>query len=394
MIIYNDPSTTYDNLGIGYGGFTIAPATGYSVVIRDFVDAANDDFSPGDVIAFIDSPHYLAWSEYVNEVGEAFFTISQRDIKAAVLASLETKISYRPHMEVLRNGEKVWGGWLGEIDETTDDLIVYGYSYLSGFFDVITAWDDKWVGNRMRTIVRDLLDGARDKTDSRVHWIKTGTIEDPVTTSGGATAIVMPLYRAPYKRVLQAWKEMSAYAISDTTNHVIFEITPDGTFNFWKHRYAENANVGTSYPHGHIRSYRRIRRPVSKRSKLYGVGTSPTDVNLQESVHSTSLLAAMGLSEEPLYFSFVRDPDELERVSKLRLSRAARTDTQLFISFYRDTIIPFRATGATYKLGDMIHPKLDNGATVISETPKVVAGQQVVWSGKRENVRLLLGDSL
>lgn len=394
IVTYDSATTLYDDPQVGYGGFTVAPALGYSVVLRDFVDAAGGDFSPGPVIAFIDQPHNLAWSEYINEVGEAFFTISQRDAKAALLSSIEDLINRRVHMEVLRNGEKVWGGWLGEVDENTDDLIIYGYSYLSGFFDLVTAWDTSWTGQTVATIVSDVLNTAKTKADSRVHWITRGNIEAPVTTSGGSTAITMPLYRAPLKRILQVFKEMAAYSISDTTNHVVFEVTPDGYFNLWKHRYAENNNVGTSYPHGYVRSYRRIRRPVSRRSKLYSVGTSPTDVNLQDNESDATLINQMGLSEEPIYFSFIRDSNELDRVTKLRLARAKRVDTQLFLSFYRDTIVPFRATGATYKLGDMVYPKIDNGATVISETQRMVAGQQVVWSGKRENVRLLLGDRL
>lgn len=365
----------------------------YSVMIRDFLNAASDDFSPGEVLLFIDNPSNLAWTEYVNEVGEAFFTISQKDFKSSLLGSYEQKLSYRPFVEIYRGNDLVWGGWLGEIDETETDAIFYAYSYLSGFFDIVTDFDKEWVNSSVSTIVNEALTIAKTKVESRVHWIADGTIENTWTTSGGPTGILLPFYRAPYKRILSVWKEMAAYSISDTTNHVIFEVTPSGTFNFWRNRKTTKDSVMASFGYGRIRSYRRIRRPVARRNALRAVGTSPTDVNLNDTEINVSLKAAMGLSEEPIYFSFVRDSDELDRVTKARLARAARVDTDLYVSFNRNSVTPYRATNADYILGDLITITLTNGVSNITET-KVVLGQQVVYTRMAENVRLLLADQL
>jgi hypothetical protein len=392
---YNDPATTYDGIGVGYGGFTVSPALSYSVVFRDFTNGSvGSDYSPGAVIAFIDSPTNLAWSEYINEVGEAFFTISQSDAKAAILADLGDLINRRVHMEVLRNGEKVWGGWLGEIDETTNDVVFYGYSYLSGFYDILTDWNQSYTNQSIADLFTTFLGVALDKDRSRVHWFTQGTIEGAVTTSGGSTSLTLPLYRASYKRVLSAFKELVTYAISDTTNHVIFEVTPDGVFNQWSNRKRTVSDVRVAFGHGQVRSFRRIRRPVHRRTGIRSVGASPTSVNLQGFAEDGTLTALMGRSEEPVFFSFVRDADEVTRVTKLRTERANRVDNDLFLSFYRDSIVPFRATGAPYRLGDLIAPEIDHGVTALTGESKVIAGQQVVYTGRRENVRLLLGDRL
>lgn len=397
MITYNESGVTYDEPLQLYGGAVQGDffrRAEYSVVLRDFVDAANGDFRPGDVIAFIDNPYFLAWTEYVNEVGEAFFSLSQDDPKAVLLADLADLVNRRVHMQIYRNGTIVWGGWLGEIDETSNDVVFYGYSYLSGFYDLLTEWNQEWDGKEVTFIFRDLFDDARNKESSRVHWFSRGTTETLVTTSGGSTALELPKYRASFKRILTAWKELAAYAISDTTNHVIFEITPTGRFNLFKNRKSSVNNVKASFGHGYVRSFRRIRRPVHRRSVVYGVGSSPTDVNLQTTQESATLLAQMGRSEEPLYFSFVRDATELSRVTLLRKNRAIRVDAELFVSFYRDRIVPFRASSnPDYKLGDLIQVELDHGSASITEE-KVVLGQQVVYHRKSENVRLLLGDRL
>lgn len=391
---YNHSGTLYDAPGVGYGGFTVAPATTYSVVLRDFVNAAGGDFSPGAPIVFIDSPTNLAWCEYVNEVGEAFFTISQSDAKAGILADLDDLVNRRVHMEVLRNGEKVWGGWLGEIDETTSDIVFYGYSYLSGFHDLLSNWNVTWTGQTVSAIIIDAFDNIAQKTDSRVGWMTRDTIENPVTTSDGSTGITLPKYRANFKRVLSIFKEMAAYAISDTTNHVIFEVTPEGRFNFYKNRKRTVSDVRAAFGSGQVRSFRRIRRPVNRRSSLRVAGASPTDVNLQTIVSDSTLQDQMGVSEEPIFLSFVRDSDELTRVAALRLARATRVEADLYLSFYRDAIIPFRAAGSPYRLGDLIDPEIDHGITAMSGSQKVITGQQVIYVGNRENVRLLLGDTL
>lgn len=366
----------------------------YSVVIRGFTDAANDDFSPGAPVLFIDNPTNLAWTEYVNEVGESFVTLSKKDRKTADFFTIaSTVIGHRYHYEVWRDGEQVWGGWIGETDETETDVIIYAYSYLSGFFDLLTEYDRKWTAQNVSTIVQDALNLAQTKTESRVHWITDGLIQNPWTDDTQTVGITMALYRAPYKRILSVFKEMAAYSISDTTNHVIFEVTPSGQFNFRRDRKSTISNVRSSV-FGNVRSYRRILRPVHRRNVIYAVGTSPTDVNLNTTVTHTALKQAMGRSEEPIYLSFVRDATELSRVASLRRARATRVDNDLFVSFNRNSVVPYRATGQAWQIGDLIDIGIPTNTGGVGTEQKVVAGQQVVFHRKMENVRILLADRL
>ena len=50
-------------------------------------------------------------------------------------------------------------------------------------------------------------------TNSNLAWVTTGTIQAPVTTSGGGTAIVLPSYKLFQKRILFVFREMSAIGI-------------------------------------------------------------------------------------------------------------------------------------------------------------------------------------
>lgn len=363
---------------------------GYTVVVRAFADTTT--FGPGDVVLMMDDIHNLAWTEYINDVGEAFFTVSQSDEK---IHALREYIDIGAHLEIRRNGTLVWAGWLGEADETYEDAIIYGYSYVSGLYTTLSTWGQEWTATGVHTIMDALWDAAVAKTKSRIGWMTVGTVQDLRTTSGGATTLEMPLYKIYYKRVLDAFKELAAYAISDTTNRVAFEVTPAGVFNLWRSRGNDLNDLRWRMGEGGlIRGYRRIRMPVDRRSNLLAVGSSPNDVELQYEAANTTLRDSMGRTEEPVFLQWARDQAELERVLKLRLSRAGRVDTDLLIMLHSDSIVPFRASGQDYQLGDQITVYLNRGLSRNTSDTKLIVGQQVVYTQMSENVRLLLADRL
>ena len=390
MSTYDWPQYTYDNSGILYNGktYTTPARATYSVVIRGFADTT--DFGPGDVIAFVANPTNLAWTEYINLPGEAFFTLRQDDPLTTLLRDY---IDIRPHMQIYRNGQIVWGGWLGETDETLDDVVFYGYSYLSGLYDLITAWDVSWTSANVSTIISDMWTRAHSTlAKSRMRWMTTGIIQSLWSSDAQDTVLTLALYKASYKRLLTGMAELAAFSISDTSNHVVFEITPTGTFNLWSDRDTARDSLQWSLGNGKVREFHRFRRPVDRRTVLYGVGLSPTDVLLNKSKTATTLYNAMGRSEEPIAFSYVRDDDELSRVLLTRKKRASRVDTDLTLTFYRDLWVPFRANDSDYNLGDTVQIELNHGITNISDT-KVVVGQQIIWYRQSENVKVLLGDT-
>jgi hypothetical protein len=362
----------------------------YRVLIYDFAD--NVTWGIGNLIADFENVKNLGYSEYVNDVGEAFFTISQKDPKAPLLTTLVDKGC---HMRIYRDGDNVWSGWVGETDEAPDDIIIYGYSYLAGLYEIQTAWETEYLGQEISDIIEAQWDRALAGIgDARVKWMTKGTVETLVTTSGGATPFTMDRYTVYYKRVLFLMQELVAAAISDTTNRVVFEITPAGVFNLWKNRGTDLTNLAWHYGDPGILGYRRQRMPVDHRNDIYAVGTSPRDlVLISNQLDATDFNNSGGRRQESIYMQWVRDQDELDRVAKLRLARAKRADSSIALTFRPGAITPFRATGQSYKLTDGVPIVFSNGATVINET-KIITGQQVVlWRGQ-EIVRPLLWDRL
>lgn len=365
----------------------------YSVVIRQFDGVPG--FGKGTVVAMFENALNIGWSEYMNDVGEAFFTLSQDDANLPSLVG-NSLLTDMCHMEIYRNNELVWAGWLGEADETNDDVVLYGYSYLSGLYYLLSDWDQTWTNASVSTIFSDLWTRAKTTlTWSRMNWMSSGTIQSPVTTSDGAVTLTMPFYNIFKKRILLAYKELAAYAISDTTNHVSFEITPAGVFNLWKDRGNDRTDRPTFQRMGPgvIRNYRRLWNPVDWRSTIYAVGSSPNDVDLQEEEDNSSL-ENQGRREEPIFLQWVRDATELQRVTKLRVQRAGQKNTDLMISMYPNTIVPYRATGADFELGDTFTVDPGRGLSADNPEDKIVVGQQIMFVRGTENVRVLFAGNL
>lgn len=363
-------------------------AASYTVVVEDFADTTT--FGPGATIAVIENATNIGWSEYINEVGEAFFTMSQEDAKVSLLSSA---VNLGKHLLIYRNGTLVWGGWLGEADENMHDVVFTAYNYLSGFYHYIMPWGQEWTGQNASKIIEDTFDNAKAKTKSKVGWLTKGTIENYWVESGGPTTLQLPLYRAPYKRALTVFREITAYAISDTTNRARFVVTPAGVFNVYRNDKTSLNDVRWRLGDGKVRNYQRIRLPVDRRNEILAVGQSPKDTTMRYTSTNTTNRDAAGLKQEPIFFSWIKNATELQRVTKIRAKRAVRVDTDLYLSFFKDTVVPFRAgSDKDYSIGDEVTVSLSRGLTSMSSEIKNVVGQQIIFSGGNEYVRVLLQD--
>lgn len=356
----------------------------YRVIVRDF----DTDFAPGDAVAEFENAKNVGYARYANQVGEAFFTVTQGDPK---LVQIRTLIEEMPFVDILRNNELVFRGWIGETDETETDVVFYAYSLESAFFTLLTDFTREWTDSTIDTIVEFTVDAAIGATNSRLAWITKGTIEAPVTTSGGATAIELPVYTAALKRYLFLFQEMVSIATSDTTNRVMFELTPAGVFNFWKNKGTTRTSIKWDYGGGSVAGYRRLRAPMDTRNTIEAVGSNPRDVTLRKTVTDAVDQAARGRMEESVYFQWVRDETELTRVASFRAKRALREDSMLALSFMPGRVTPSRATGADYDLLDLVPVRIVHGVTNFIKS-LMVTGEQIVVVRGKEHVRVFLQD--
>lgn len=377
----------------------VAQSPTYRIVVKACTSYNPINLTPAGIIAIFDKATNIGYSEIVGNIPQMFFTLSQDDVDAlATVAATGTNVfgygsetAVPLHFLVYRNNELVWAG-LGpmELDENKDDLIVYSYGYAASFYWTLTGWKQEYTSQTIKQIVDDVITKGKAKTHSMMNWLTTGTTEAPVTTSGGGTAITLPYYVANYKRILFLFREMASYAASDTTNRVWFEVTPSGTINFWKNAGSTLKIPAFTYPRGNVLSFSRYRMPVDMRTKLYGVGTSPTDVALQSAQENTDLSNRRGLREDSIYLQWVRDSDELARVTKRRLTIANKVDKQLVLTLAPNSVAPIRASAGLQMMAD--YPVNIKKGSVQYSGQQMCVGNQVLFVAGREYVRPVFQD--
>jgi hypothetical protein len=349
------------------------------------------NFGIGSLVAEFEQGMNVGWATYANDVGEAFFTVNVNDPKLALVKTYLGKA----HLRIYRETDLVWGGWFGlEYDATEADVIFYGYSYIVGLYWTESDWNKVYISTSVQTIVSDLWTRATTGVSSSLlKWCTTGTIEAPVTTSGGATAITVPKMTLYNKRLLYLLREMAAMGLSDTTNRVQYEITPAGVFNFWKNAGSDKPNIVWRYGDDKVARYRDYGMPVYRRNVIPASGAAPNTDLLRTTVQDGTDMLTYGRRSEPVFFEWVRDALELERVAKLRATKAKRDRYDLTLRFYPDTVLPIGATGAGYALLDAPHVIVKHGIVDV-DAYMVVVGMQVLFVGGHEYPRALLQDKM
>lgn len=369
----------------------------YRVLLYETQPAAGGGFGIGPLIVEMENVKNIGWEKHLNDVGSAFWTLNQDDAKIAGLRAY----GGTAHVQIIRNNETCFRGLWAEWDANGEDVIFYAYGYEHLLHSLLSSWGadpgGKWQDAQIDTIVTDLWTRAKTTlTYSPLGFCTTGTIQAPVTTSGGATAIVLPYYRIFYKRILYALRELAAMSISDTTNTVYFELAhaldptdTTVTFNFWKNKSTDRADVVWEYPNGTVSDFNDIRLPVETRNDLFGIGSAPNDILLNSEVTKAAGATGyetFGRRQEPLVFSWVRDDSDMTRVLNLRLARAILAEPDIRIQMLANSVVPPGLTGAGYNLGDRVGVKLSRGITSVDEY-MFVSGVQVIQVRGQEFVQ-------
>ncbi len=353
------------------------------------VFAFGASFGIGTLLADFKYVKNLGYADTLNDVPEAFFTIDQDDPQLAAVAGYEGKA----HVRILRNNEVVWAGWYGmEHDANERDVVFTCYGYLAGLYFLASAWNVQYKAATIGTIVSDAWTRAKTTiASSPLAFVTTGTLESPVTTSGGATAITLPQYGMFYKRLLFTMKEMAALSISDTTNTVVFEITHAlaPTFNFWKNRGTNRPDVVWEWGDGLVSAFKDYQMPIYRRNDLLAVGGAPNSAVLRYEWTAASDITTYGTRQEPLYFQWVRDQTELQRATAIRGALAQRVTPDLSLTFTPNAVIPPGVTGAGFRMSDTAQVRIARGVTQINSAFLIAAYKVLVINGQ-EHIRVQL----
>jgi len=374
----------------------------YRVQVWTADTGSGNDFGPLALAAEFENAKNIGYAYYLNDIGEAFWTINQDDKHAT---STVRALEGVGHVKIFRDGECVWRGILAEHDANQSDAILYAYGYESVFYHNLSGWGQEWRSKKVAGAagrpVNDLWLKAKNLPNGQLQFAATGTTQAPVTTSNGGTDITLESYQIYYKRILHAFKELVAMATSDTTNVCYFELDYPTTtahtltFNFWKDNSAEITTKSLSYP-GNIQNFSDRYVPILSRNEIKSVGTGARDQLFRITQHTTAGAAgsnAFGRRQEPLYFNWVRDEAELTRVARDRARKARREDVNVYLRLWPDEnmLLPARASNSGYEMGDRMKVTIDRGITQIDKM-MFLEGEQIIVVNGMEYVQPIFAD--
>ena len=387
------------NIVLGYGSarrslFRRNPRVPfYRVEVMAFADTST--FGIGALVAEFENVKNIGWSDYLNDVPQAFFTINQDDPKISLLRSYKGK----SHVRIWRNDDLVWTGWMAmEVDANSTDAIFYCYGYLAGLFWMHTGWDQSWTSAKVQTIVSDSWTRAKTiLTNSRLGFVSTGTIESPFTTAGGPTEITLPAYGGFYKRLLFVMQEMAAISASDTSQTTLFEITHalSPTFNFWKDRATTISDLKWEWGDRVVQDFSAYEMPIEHRNDILAVGSIPRDALARTEVEDTADMttSSWGRMQESVFFAWARDDTEVDRVTKLRASKALTDSTATTLVFYPGAETPPGTSASKWRLGDKVRVVIDRGVTNIDADMQIV-GVKVLATHGQEYLRTTIQEPI
>lgn len=411
----------------------------YSVRIYQYAAmGATASYGVGTLVADLQNAKNIGYADYANDVPEAFFTLAQEDPEALVVRNNENKA----HVRIFRDGELVWGGWLGEADVTHRDVVFYCYGYASSLYSLSTGYNQTWENKKpISEIALPLFQQVQGYSYSPLRWCTTGTISDAKTESGGATDLTIPRYATYYKRAIFSMREIAAISASDTNQICRFWISPSGVFNFTtvaSGSVNRKPEAVIAWGDDRLQGYAERRMPVEYRNQLAMVGNKPNSTdstvatNAVSPIIVTSLPAATGyifgqlaqveggdlyrrgvtgttatwilestgdadlkdygLRQESIYFNYIPAMADMHRVGRLRLKRAKRADISLSLSLFANSFTSPASASALCTIGDIIPIRIQRGATNIN-TDMLVSGYKVIWQREAETVRLILQDT-
>jgi len=405
-------------------------------------------YGVGTLVATLENAKNIGYADYANDIPEAFFTLAQEDADAPLVRTYENKA----HVRIFRDDELVWGGWLGEADSDTNDVIYYCYGYLSSLYSLHSGYPQQWEdAHPVKTetspaksgIAQELYTQVKAYSYSPLRWTTTGTLSNPYTDDTFVTKLAIPKYAAYYKRALFVMRELAALGASDTTQVCRFYITPAGVFNFTSAVATHRPEAALRWGDDRIQSFTERRMPIEFRNQLAFVGSKP---NSSESTIATNgvqpiieagsgglptsaatgytdgqliqveggnlfrksggfgsgswvdtgetdaELKDYGLRQESIYYSYIPSMSDMMRVSALRLKRAKRYDVAVQISLHTNSFPSPASSSGLCAIGETIPVDIRFGSTNINSN-LIVSGYKVVWSRESENVRLLLQEA-
>lgn len=326
----------------------------------------------------------VVWTRFLSGVGEISFRLNRDDPKFALLTGLQS------HIKVVREGVVVWRGIFDFVRETKDEYHIFASSYesLLAYYlvqpDVVaTSTVRAFTAQKLGTqIAQVLFNEAKALTSSLLANFTLGTIENPYEES--TTTEITSDWNFDYNSLYNAIQQLAISGGAD------FEIGLDKTFNFYRSKGSDKANIAFHYrtdePSNMLDFQRDLDfRAIVNKAYVFGVGTGANYLSsISEDATSKS---TYGLKERNLGMpKTLVDQDSLDKLSADQLKLLKVPGEVVSPSIVPSSIGLFDG----WDIGDNVKLNITRGETNIDVWRRVVGVAVYYGNSGSESVHVYL----
>jgi len=348
-------------------------------------------WGPGTKLAECWDARNLGWSRYDRLSGKGFATLAQDASAIALLQGLKTHVRIT---RVAAANTEVFNGLLVDFDSTGDDVVLDLMDYTGLLGGSRCGYKTMYPTKKLGTeIVSPEWTLAKSATGSRLGFVETGTIEDPVGTNGTTVIKTNSTFGVTDQMRLQLLWDISEIGRANTTNHVTFEVTRTGTFafNFWRNmgsaRDIPLVLGGTVSDYRYLPGWRRFKNDIATIGTTVGGGATEIVKKDAASITALGLWQDVGMIKTVLGIDGnLAEADQQVAATGRMLVKMMQTQAAIAVRLETGTIEPF----VGWDINDTMPVEIVNGIDSLTGYMRVL-GARCVYDEAGEQVNLIVG---
>ncbi len=364
------------------------PNVEYAVELYD----SGATWGPNVKLAELYDARNLGWSRYDRLAGKAFLTLPQTSqvLYGSVLQGLKTHVRIT---RVAAANTEVFSGLLVDFDSTGDDAVLSFLDYTGLLGGSRCGYKTPYATVPIGTgIVSPEWLLARNATGSRLGFVTTGTIEDPLGTDDATPIKTNATFGVMDQMRLQLLYDLSEMGRANTNHQVTFEIsrgTP--TFNFWKNKGAATdiplVLNGTVTDYRYLPGWSRFKNDVATVGTTVGGGA--TEIIKQDAASVTAIGLWQDVGTIKTIMGIVgaaTEQDQQVAATARMLVRLMQTQSAIAVQLVNGAIEPF----VGWDINDSMPVELVNGIDNVTGVMRVL-GVRCIYNELGEQTNLIVG---
>jgi hypothetical protein len=357
--------------------------------------SSDASWGPSTKLAEVWDARNLGWARYDRLAAKAFATLAQTSPHLSLITKLQT------HVKITRvapsGNTEVFNGLLVDYDSTGDDVVldVADYTSLLGTSrcNYKKMYPTKKLGSQ---IVSPEWTLAKNATGSRLGFVTSGTIEDPVGTDGTTPIKTNATFGVADQMRLAFFYDLSEMGRANTAYHVTFEISRTSPFTF---TFLKNKGTARDIPlvlNGTVSDYRFLPGWRAYKNDVATLGGSTGGGSVEIVSTSSSAITSLGRWQDAQTIRTVMgivgktaEIDQQKAATERILKRSMEGAPMIAVTLVTGAIEPFSG----WDVCDTMPVEVVNGIDNLTGAMRVL-GVRAIYDEAGEQINLIMGPVL